>query len=181
MKETLQVNERQILQAPTEGKWFRINVRTIDQTLFNEARSDSNQEKTRQLILEAFEEVKKSPKYVKSFKILIPRKNWSSKNVRACKRFAQRKFRGSIATWVDQALVWAKRISDGESWEMVCNSKDTANWYRLIKWKDGTIHPVGGMNVRWDNRPSSFIHDCTYGNTYPVHYCVPLIVKYKFT
>ena len=75
MKVTLQVNGREVIftevesisifeekpesedAKPTEEKWFRVTPLAIDQNLFKKERSDTRQEDTRQLILEAFEEM----------------------------------------------------------------------------------------------------------------------------
>ena len=133
-----------LVKTPTEGEWFEVNIQTINQELFKDKRADRDQEKTRQLILEAFEEVKKDPeKYGRKFRTMMPKKTWNVLTVDGLKLLA-RTFDGNMADWVEQSLEWAQRIDNGESWENVCNEPDTANWYRLIIWKDGHTKKVGG-------------------------------------
>ena len=167
----------QIAQTPTEGKWFEVNPSAIDQNLFKEKRSDSKQEKTRLLISDAFEELKKHPERNKAFKTLVPEKTWDSKTVGELKKMASQ-WGDHIADWVEQALEWAQRIANGESWEAICNEADTANCYRLVVWKNGYARLVGGSRKSDNNFPASDVDNYDY---YDVHnfsldHAVPLVV-----
>ena len=132
-----------LVKTPTEGEWFEVNPQAINQSLFQKERIDENQEKTRQLILEAFEEVKKAPEKYGQFKTMMPKKEWSSATIAELQEYAKR-IGDNMADWVEQAMEWAQCIANGESWENVCNVPDVANWYRLIIWKDGHTKKVGG-------------------------------------
>jgi len=177
-KSKVKQNVTEVTQIPTEGKWFRVSLLTIDPNLFREKRSDSMQESTRQLILEAFEEVKKNSKYTKPFKTMILQKTWSSKTVGELEKLA-RKLGDRNADWVEQALEWAQRIANGESWEDICNKADTSSWYRLVVWKNGYVRIVGGSHKRYNNNPVSCVLNydlCDYGI---ISYSVPLVVLYE--
>lgn len=140
-----EATELEVVRVPTEGKCFEVNPMGIDRSLFQEKRSDRRQEQTRQYILEAFAEVDKHPeKYAKPFKTLIPEKTWDGyKTVRELKQYAK-ELGGHHGNKTEQALEWAQRLSNGETWEAICNDRDTAKWYRLVDWENGYARLVGG-------------------------------------
>lgn len=177
---TKQVSTAKVAQEPTEDKWFEVNPQTIDQSLFQKKRKDERQEKTRRLILEAFAEVKSSPeKYGKKFKTMMPKKSWPYKTVEEFKQLAC-KLGDHNADWVEQALEWAQRISNGESWEVICNNADTANWYRMIIWKNGYARLVGGSRYYYDSEPASYVHDFDFNKSlFRIGNTVPLVVLYE--
>ena len=80
---------------------------------------------------------------------------------------------------MEQALEWAQRICNGESWEAVCNDADTANWYRLVVWKNGYGRLVGGSRNRNFYSPASDVDNYDYNSNYWVDYTVPLVVLKK--
>ena len=176
---TEQATTAKVAQVPTEDQWFEVNPQTINQSLFKKKRKDERQERTRKLILEAFAEVKSSPeKYGRKFKTMMPKKTWTSKTVAELKQLAC-EFGNHNADWVEQALEWAQRICNGESWEAVCNNADTANWYRLVVWKNGYARLVGGSRHNSDYYPAPDVvsggcnsDDCRY-------HTVPLVVLYE--
>lgn len=176
---TEQATTAKVAQVPTEDQWFEVNPQTINQSLFKKNRKDERQERTRKLILEAFAEVKSSPeKYGRKFKTMMPKKTWTSKTVAELKQLAC-EFGNHNADWVEQALEWAQRICNGESWKAVCNNADTANWYRLIVWKNGYARLVGGSrNFNLDNPASDVDYDDYYSND-RINYTVPLVVLYE--
>ena len=147
----LLVNERKVntvemAQKPTEGKYFAVNPNTIPQKYFLEKREDRAQEWTRKIILEAFKKVKKEPKYAKPFKTMMPKKTWQIKKVIELIGLSQ--IMGDhTADWVEQALEWAQRIANGETWETICNEPDTANWTRIFIWKTGYPRLVGDSGM----------------------------------
>ena len=177
---TLQVNGQteQFAEKPTEGKWFKVNPLAINQQLFKRKRSDYQQEQTRQLILKAFEEMKNNPKYAKPFKTMMPEKTWESKTVGELKELAS-KLGDHNADWVEQALEWAQRIANGESWEKICNRSDMANWYRLVVWKNGDTRLVGGSRKVDFYNSASGVSSFSYHGDVNVDYAVPLVVLYK--
>lgn len=142
-----QIEAIEITQTPIEGKYFEVNPQAINQDLFKKKKWNAKQENTRKIILEAFAQVKRNPKkYDKSFKTLIPNKTWTVKTVDELKEIANN-YGGHMADWVEQALEWAQRIANGEKWEDICNTPDTANWYRIIKWKTGYMRIIGGSCI----------------------------------
>ena len=164
----------------TEGQWFEVNPLGIDQTLFKTKKKDVRQEGTRELILEAFAELKRNPeKYGKKFKTMMPYKTWLSKTVGELKELASN-LGNHNADWVEQALEWAQRITNGESWEAICNEADTADWYRLVVWKNGYSRFVGGSRHRITNKPASAVGLCDCGSGVITYYdIVPLVVLYE--
>lgn len=176
---TQKTTTAKVAQKPTEDAWFEVKPQAIDQKLFAKKRKDNRQEATRLLILEAFAEMKDNPeKYGKNFKTMMPKKTWSSRTVAQLKEMAS-KLGDHNADWVEQALEWAQRIANGESWEGICNAKDTANWYRLVVWKNGYALLVGGSVCGSTNIPASDVYcnvcnvDGSLGST------VPLVVLYE--
>ena len=165
-----------VAQKPTEDAWFEVKPQAIDQKLFKNKRKDNRQEVTRKLILEAFTEMKDNPeKYGKNFKTMMPKKTWTSKTVAQSKEMAS-EMGDHNANWVEQALEWAQRIANGESWEDLCNAKDTANWYRLVVWKNGYARLVGGSVCSNDFIPASSVFCYVYGDLFVT---VPLVVLYE--
>lgn len=176
---TEQATTAKVAQVPTEDQWFEVNPQTINQSLFKKKRKDERQERTRKLILEAFAEVKSSPeKYGRKFKTMMPKKTWTSKTVAELKQLAC-EFGNHNADWVEQALEWAQRICNGESWEAVCNNADTANWYRLVVWKNGYARLVGGSRHNSDYYPASDVYNYDYYFGDGFNSTVPLVVLYE--
>lgn len=174
-----QVTTEKINQAPKENEWFDVNPLDINRELFQEKRKDEKQEKTRQLILEAFEKMEKNPQmYARKFKTMIPEKTWQSKTIldlqKLCSKIGDR-----MADWVEQALEWAQRISNGETWEDVCNTKDTANYQRAIIYKDQCVHLVGGSLHQNCYEAATFIDGYGYYQSYALYGVVPLVVLYE--
>lgn len=170
-----------VAQTPTEGKLFEVNPFGIDRSKFEKPMSDRRQERTRQIIQEAFAEVDKHPeKYASAFYTLIPEKKWKSyKPVAELKQLAC-ELGDHNADWIEQALEWAQRICNGESWEDVCNNADTANWYRLVVWKNGYARVVGGSRLSDINYPASDVDGFDYdSNNGGLNYTVPLVVLYE--
>jgi len=173
-------NEFDVAQTPTEGKLFEVNPLRIDRSNFEKPMRDQRQEGTRQIIQEAFAEVDKHPeKYASAFYTLIPEEKWDGyKTVEELKAYAN-DLGGLMADWVEQALEWAQRIFNGESWETICNNADTADWYRLIRWKNGYYRRVGGSRDNYDCVPASVVGDHDY-YSYDIFFStVPLIVLKK--
>jgi len=168
-----------VAQKPTEDEWFEVKPQAIDQKLFGKKKKDNRQEATRQLILEAFAEMKKNPKkYGKNFKTMMPKKTWQSKTVAQLKEMACN-LGDHNANWVEQPLEWAQRIANGESWEGICNAKDTANWYRLVVWKNGYARLVGGSVNYGDDSPASTVYGNDYHDFFNLYKTVPLVVLYE--
>lgn len=178
-KTTKQVTTAKVAQKPTEDVWFEVKPQTIDQKLFEKKRKDNRQEATRQLILEAFAKMKYNPeKYGKNFKTMMPKKTWSSKTVAQLKAMAC-ELGDHNADWVEQALEWAQRIANGEGWETICNDADTANWYRLVVWKNGDARLIGGSVNCGNDYPASGVHGLNYHDNRHVNHTVPVVVLYE--
>lgn len=165
-------------KKPTEGVWFEVKPQAIDQRLFKEERRDEYQEETRRKILRAFAKMKENPEsYGKNFKTLMPKKTWESKTVSQLREMAS-ELGDHNADWVEQALEWAQRIANGESWEEICNVQDTANWIRLVTGQVGNDWFVGGAFCIDCRNPASGITSTRENNRncYPV---IPLVVSYE--
>jgi len=172
-KETHEQKEHKTMQKPIEGKSFEVNPKTINQNLFSEKRKDSKQEETRQIILEAFAKLSEEPqKYGRPFKTIIPEKKWSTKTVKELEEIANI-LGDHMADWVEQALEWAQRIANGDTWEAVCNYVETENWVRLVIWKNGYTKLVGGTDY-----PASDVSCGIYNSNDSVSTAVPLVVLY---
>lgn len=170
-KETIEVEKK-----PIEGKAFKVEPKNINRKLFEEKRNDVRQEWTRQIILEAFTEVDANPeKYANPFKTLIPKKTWSAKTIEELKELSSKLGRHN-ADWVEQALEWAQRINNGESWKAVCNDPDTANWYRLVIWKDNSARLIGGSRKFYDSNSASVFTFSMFGYDAKLNNTVPLVV-----
>lgn len=167
-----------IALKPKEGHCFEVNPEGINQELFKVKRNDPKQEKVRQCILEVFEELKKSPERNRPFKTLIPNKTWNgSKTVWSLKKLS-RELGTCISDWVEQTLEWAQRIANGETWEAVCNEPDTAIWFRLVVWKDGDVHFVGGSYCLEPKTPPADVKLGKYYDYNGVEYAVPSVTIY---
>ena len=167
------------LTRPEEGVPYLVNPSEIDWTLFKTERGNVRQESTRKLILEAHTFVDEYPqRYGKPFYTLIPNKTWDNKTVGGLRELATN-LGDHMADWVEQALEWAQRITNGETWEDVCNKADTAKWYRLIDWKGSCARLVGGSRIVSNDRPASAVYVCDYNSGYRIGCTVPLVVLYK--
>lgn len=178
---TEQATTAKVAQVPTEDQWFEVNPQTINQSLFKKKRKDERQERTRKLILEAFAEVDKHPeKYASAFYTLMPEKKWNDyKTVAELKAYAN-DLDGQMADWVEQALEWAQRLFNGESWETICNNADTANWYRVILWENGCYRLVGGSRNNFnDDPPASGVFNYDFASYSFFLDTVPLVVLKK--
>lgn len=136
---------------PIEGKYFEVDPFSIDRKLFLNDRKDSKQESARQLINQAFLQLDKYPeRYGKKFYTLMPECTWNcGKSTKEIYDIAL-ELGDHIANWVEQALEWAQRITNGETWEALCNDDDTAKWHRLIEWKkEGYLIMVGGATTSY--------------------------------
>lgn len=170
--------ERHVPRRPVENQLFDVNPVAINQKLFIRKRADESQEATRQIILEALLEVKENPKYARKFSTLMPEKIDGVKTVKELKEIAST-LGDHMADWVEQALEWAQRIQNGESWEEVCNKPDTANWYRLIVWKNKYARTIGGAQKIRSSSPASNIGTRGFSLSKGLINIVPLVVLYK--
>lgn len=170
----------EIAQTPTEGKLFEVNPLGMDRSPFEKKRGDKLQERTRQIINEAFVEVdKQTQKYAESFYTMIPPKTWIDyKTVDELKQYAK-DLRGQMADWVEQALEWAQRICNGESWETVCNNPDIAKSYRMIVWKNGCARRVGGSYYDSGYNTATCVFSSDYNSGFSFYDTVPLVVFKK--
>lgn len=134
--EQLSVKEYPNVPPPKEMEWFQVDPCKIDKKLFEEKRVDEEQEKIRQLILEAFDVVEREKeKYGKKFKTYIPLPSFKiNQGLEDVIKEAQ-EHGDHLADWVEQAVEWGQRIANGEKWETICNEADTIGCYRIIKGK----------------------------------------------
>ena len=173
-------NPFDVAQTPSEGKLFEVNPLEIDRSKFEKPMSNLQQEWTRKKIQEAFAEVDKHPeKYASEFYTLMPKKKWNGHKTIAWIEAYANDLNGQMADWVEQALEWAQRLFNGESWETVCNYADTANWYRVIRWKNGYYRLVGGSRNYCDGIPASGVDGSGHDSSCAVSCAVPLVVIKK--
>ena len=140
------------------GEWFSVDYKTIDVKLFEEEREYG--ESARRLILEAFEEVRKNPgKYAKVFLAKIPKKiEYAEKSYEDIAALLSEKNQ-HIADWVELALIWAQRITNGEKWEVLyMDCYNVSPYERFVIWKDGKIAIVGGSSSPYSlGNPEKYI------------------------
>ena len=162
-----------------EGLRFNVDPNSINWKLFEEKRTDDEQEKTRQMIINAFHEMNRYPKqYKKTFKTILPAKTFDAKNVKEIKAMANG-VGDHIADWVEQALELAQRISNGESWEDICNKPDDAPFFRWIKWINNGGVLIGGVSGKWRGYSFSASKITYYRFAYHLFkVAVPLVVSY---
>lgn len=134
--------EENLKLYPVEGKWFKVVPKKIKWSLFVNARNDEAQEKVRKLILNTHSVMLEYDLYTDPFETLIPEKTWEAFKISEFTEFAS-KMGDSIADIDDQALVWAQRITNGETWEEVCNDIDNTPWFRLIEYTPGMYRLIG--------------------------------------
>lgn len=135
----------EISQKPAVCKGFEVKPKMINKSIFKERRDDKREEETRQLILEAFDEMKCNPdRYAKPFFTMIHKKTWESVITVEEMIKNSKQEGGHIANWVEQALEWAQRIQNGETWQNLCKEPDTEECHRLIIWKNGKARFLGG-------------------------------------
>lgn len=167
------------VQGPKEGEWFEVNPLDINQELFRNRKENLEHETKRRIILEAFEELKNKPEeYAKVFYTLIPEKNGQVRTVRQLKKIASI-YGDHMANWVEQALEWAQRIYNGESWEDICDKPDTVKWHRVVAWKNKCAKIIGGAKQYRDNSPPSNIDGADFREGFNIYTAVPLVVGYK--
>jgi len=167
------------MQVPTaEVQWFEVNPQTIDEKLFQESRSDEKQEMVRLLILEAFAELRINPeRYGRAYETMLPKKTWGSKQVEDLQKMAS-KLGDHMANWTELAFEWAQRISNGETWESVCE-ENTADWYRLVVWKNGDSYKlIGGSIHDFIDCSATSIGKIDMNSKSWTIYCVPMVVRY---
>lgn len=174
------MNESGIVLRPIEGKWFHVNPLELDFDFLKYPRKNIRQEEIRLLINEAVNELSKNPeRYNRPFETLIPQYNvCGGKTIMELKIFSQ-SIGDSIANWVEQSLEWLQRINNGETWEDICFKSDQMKNYRLIEWKNGTIHFVGGALTSRFRSPATNIGTTDWHLKDKVFHAVPLIIKYK--
>lgn len=158
-----------------------VDLKSINRNLFVTPRKDKNQEKVRKLIQEAFSEADSNPeKYNQPFETSVPDMDiicyTQSKLIVLAYDSGDH-----MADWVEQALVWAQKISDGQSWESICNYPDTSKNRRMIIWKNGNYAIVGSYHDSVSICSASVI---TLWGEIPelnedfISYIAPLIVNY---
>lgn len=153
------VSSLRIAATPKEGELFIVSPSKIDKALFLKERENVRQETVRKIILKAIGEMEKNPKYQAQFATLVPVKNWNTVNMSQFSVVANC-YGGTVSNWCEQALEWAQRISNGESWEKICNQQDTLNRCRLVLWRDNRYRIIGGAqesSADNNNSPATII------------------------
>lgn len=168
-------------KIPNEIVLCEVYPLEINRNLFQTKRKNRQQEETRKLILEAFSKVNEYPeKYGNPFKTLMPEAIERWMTIGELRKLAS-KMGDHIADWVEQAMEWAQRIQNGETWETICNNPDITEWFRMIAWKDGGQKLVGGARRINSQKPASYIEpgNVAFYAATRIHNAVPLIVRYE--
>jgi len=158
-----------------------VNVKAINWNLFKEKREHMLQEETRQTILMAADEIRSEKSMAKPYEFIVPEKRWSELTIEQLVVLAN--FWGDgLANWVHQALLWAYKLSNGQTWESLCNDRDGAFANRLIIWHNGELRRVGG-NRYFSSFPEAYIGKFNLGhhlrkNEKTMH-TVPAFVRYR--
>lgn len=167
-----------VLQESGREIRFRVNPRTINETLFVKKRVDEQQEKTRLLISEAIQELHRNPEeYGCDFEIMIPKKNWNVKSVGDLKTLAT-KLGDHMANYIEWGLALAQKITNGETWESLCNMPDIADWYRIIVWRNGHARIIGGASCLETWTSEAYVREDNYYLRLNIQNTVPLVVCY---
>ena len=180
----LEEQQEKLPEGPKEGIPFEVNPCDINQSLFKEPRKDGEQEDVRKAINEAFIEVaKNSGKYWKPFRTLILDRTWlriRKEDFSAIAKEVMNDGSSYMADWVHQALEWAQRIQNGETWEQVCNKPDTNKWFRAVIGREGDLYCVGGAQ-----KSHKCIHSALSATSVwtmdplETEYAVPLVILSK--
>ena len=174
-KNSENLKKKEVLSV--ENQWINVNPCTINPRLFEKQRENPKQEETRKIIVDALETMKKDQQYQKAFQIYIPNKTWKAKTFKEMEILAH-KDGGHITNWVELALEWAQRLTNGESWESLCNDPDIANWNRIVIWKDG-IALVGGSTKEKSMISATEVDVFEYLRYTPICDAVPSITRTK--
>ena len=176
-----QEKEHEFSRKPEEGKLFRVEPLSINKKLFEEQRKVNSEEFVRRTINEAFRKAEQNPtQYLTPFCTLVPKKIWDYNEIKNEKELREYAIYtgGKMADWIEQALEWAQRLSNGESWDNICNKPDTLRFYRMIEWKDGEPKIVGGSTEEnYTYSPAHIFLRLVYSCKRGVPYTVPLIVS----
>jgi len=178
LKKSIPENENvQVKSKPQCGEWFEIQPTKLDIEFFEKSyREDPEEECKRILIVKALKELQVNPeKYGKDFKTMSPQKDWARKTVEELKTMAE-EIGHHNADWVEQALEWAQRIQNGERWVDLCENK---GYHKLVVWKNGYAHIVGGARTDCDSDPIWGHENCNYCSDDILCNTVPLIVRYE--
>lgn len=116
---------------PMEEETFEVDLSRIKKELFRIPRKDDKQEQIRQLILEALSEADST---AQKFTIYVPKRKEDGRCRVSWLASYAKKMGGRVATFYEWILVLAQRISNGESWETICNNYDTAPNYWMVWW-----------------------------------------------
>ena len=170
----------ELIRGPMDEEWFQIIPAQIDRSIFQIHRRDIKQEKIRHLIVDALEMIDRNPRYYgKPFKTLRPARRLGKNSVISL--IEQSHWNGDfLASWIEQSVEWAQRIQNGESWETLCNRRDTLNWYRMIMWKDGEVRLIGGSTKNEDYCTPTTItgSDDETMQEKLSNYAIPLVSRY---
>lgn len=156
---------------------FRVSLETIDLELFKEPRKDSKQEEVRQIILEALFEAQSKPEYAKPFKIVIPESDKKNATILDLMILAS-KIGDHLTNWIEQCLEWAQKITNGISWEELCNTPDPSKWRRLVFWKNGYWRIIGGATVTTISFSASDVISYFFSLRYSVSNTAPAVTVY---
>lgn len=167
------------LHVPIKCKMLKVIPSEINRSIFEKKRISQREEENRRLIQKAFDMLDNNPeKYTSPFYTMVPENRWESCYVtpKDLKSYAN-ELGGYMADWVEQALEWAQRISDGESWDIIWKLADNLECCRMIVGKHGFYRIVGG-SYNGFKYAMSYVRGFYFPNS-KIQNVVPLVVIKK--
>lgn len=144
------------ISRPMVGVPFEVNPSSIDWSLFKRKRGNERQEKVRKFILEAKADVERYPwNYNRPFYTLLPEKTWYDKKMGELIGLAFQ-LGHHMTTRYELGLEFAQRLTNGETWEDLCEKSDTIPYYRLIDFGSGRMNNVGGCSEHSKPLPPTY-------------------------
>lgn len=121
-------------ESLTEGKWISVDPGQICKELFSTPREIKEEENLRKKIKAALAIAEGEKAYQRKFYYMVPPKPEKQPFNQIIAN--AKKNHIVIMDWVRQALVWAFRLTHGESWENICTKSDPSSWFKIIKGRD---------------------------------------------
>ena len=172
---------------PKSGQWFLVDIDTFKMSLFIEERQDKDQEVTRRRILQAIREVE-SNNFPRKFQTKVPIKKWKGVLSKAQLNTMLDKSNVLLASETAQFLEWGQRLSNGETWEELCNIPDNNNYLRLVYLEGAKSYTIIG-GTKKHHYPKEDVFYFNFGYKMPLstvycprtsvvlESCVPLLFK----
>ena len=141
------------------GELTKVIPGTINRSLFEKLRKNSNEVNTQTFILQAFEKADTNPeRYGTEFDILIPKKTWGAMSVDEMRTFATQ-MGGHLVDRFEIGLKWAQKISNAggsdEVWRNVRDEPVAEDYNLIIDWEDDQVLSFKGHEFCFYAGPNS--------------------------